>query len=78
MPSMTAGMYSFGIAPPTILFYNFDALALFIRLDLGPGPWPVLAAAAGLADETCLRLSAGLVIVSPIRNLRARRCSHQL
>ena len=33
MPSMTAGMYSFGIAPPTILFIDFDAFALFIRLD---------------------------------------------
>ena len=47
---MTAGMYSFGIAPPTILFIDLNAFAPFIGLNRDAGV-TVLTTTTGLADE---------------------------
>ncbi len=50
MPSMTAGMYSLGIAPPTILFSISTPLPFSFGSTVDQR-MAVLAAAAGLADE---------------------------
>ena len=50
IPFFTAGMYSFGIAPPTILFSIVTPFPAFARLDFHYH-MTVLTAAAGLLDQ---------------------------
>ena len=64
MPSMTAGMYSLGMAPPTILFSISTPLPFSFGCNRDAGV-AVLAATAGLADELAFafgRLGDGFAI----------------
>ena len=64
MPLMTAGMYSFGMVPPTILFSISMPLPCSLGATLMHGV-AVLAATAGLPDEFALaigRLGDGFAI----------------